>query len=92
MTNVQYIYNNAQNIRTTLNQVLHVNVTLSQQFSSRGLLAVINCQEKIGDEWLKGRQVFGIVSQLNDETQIAHILNRGRETCLLIESLNIADS
>lgn len=77
MNQDSYIYNNAKNIRTTLEAVQYMNITLPPILNVRGAIALLNCEELIGAEWQKGRRLCGLVTKMNSVEQTSHILNRG---------------
>jgi hypothetical protein len=77
MNQESYIYNNARNIRTTLEAVQYMNITLPPTSKARGAIALVNCQELVGEKWQEGRRLYGLVTKMNSEEQTSHILNRG---------------
>ena len=77
MNEENYIYNEARNIRTTLESVQYMNLTLPPILNARGAIALLNCEELIGAEWQKGRRLCGLVTKMNSVEQTSHILNRG---------------
>lgn len=87
MNEESYIYNNSRNIRTTLETVQYMNITLPPFLKSKAAIALISCEELIGSDWQKGRRLFGLVTKMTCAEQISHIVNRGGSAERLNEEL-----
>ena len=86
-----YILNNANNIRTTKNNISHANLCMPADYPKPAVIAVVRCEEckKEGDElvWSRGRTLCGVLTDLDSEDQIKRILDRGRDANHLKEIL-----
>lgn len=79
MNNSNYVFSNSRTLRTTLECVQYFNITLPASLNTKGAIAVIHCEELVGQNWREGRKLFGLVTEIGSSDQISHILNRGRD-------------
>lgn len=73
-----FIYNNAENLRTTLGDVHYTPVT--HKTTGMCFFAVVDCEDKSTGAWNHSKQYCGIVMEMDNAEEIRNVMHNGSST------------
>jgi hypothetical protein len=77
---MNYIYNDIQNLRTTIERVSYTYVT--HPIVGMCYFAIVDCDDKCVGKWDHKKRYCGLVTAHNDSKQIKAIMHNGTKTKL----------